>query len=1685
MKLYSRAAVSLLLFILLGGTQAAHAQTTGLEYEPQSYEPESTQPESDEPEIYEPEVYQPEIYEPEVYETEVYESDNYAPELYEVEPPLADSEPSDNEVPPVHEEVPPESDTNVGTTAAFVGGGGGAPLEFNVSILEPQIPDRYPGSTALGDGYNPATGEVTFSVVDISIPGNSAIPVELRRWIPTSDSDTGGPTGWKWDIPHIKGNYLEMKPGHNATGWDWGTTTWHYGENCTGDSDAVLTADGNLIASNMYWEGKLLHIPDVTSEKFLKTATGTQVTKSNFKVSSCITTNPSGQQGIVVVGPNGLKYTFNQIKSYFNGKDTLKDPNTMTRILLVTKIEDRFGGYVNYTYDASSNLTQILANDGRKIVIAYQSVSGKLRPTTATVDNNAPTADRTWTYNYQTTGGKYLQSVTLPDASQWQYTGLNIFNFDPNDPVGVYNYNINRNVGNGAPYWAPACGASATNQYATVTTPDGAVIAYTFRETFHNRSDVEPAVLWGMQTGYDGQARNLHCTVSLSLTNRTVSGPGIPTMQWSYSYSQNQGNYNSMSNMNQFLTGQFDLLPPAYGFPSMINSVTDIDYRSVTINGPDKRTVFYINRKFQSLTEGMVVAEDTVEPSTSTLIERTEKTFVQGAFVGNHWYKCPCGGEYPPSNAVNAYQLNYRINQTKSDLFQYKPASERYTTTYSVFNANGTPTLIGENNSLGSNTRYTLTDYRDGASAWILDQPYQTRVSATASNYTTTEYQYFDTLDRPTTHHRFGRYDNKVASYHADGNVNRVEQNATNRWHEYSNYKRGIAQTIKTPQSLSTTPQYAYIVVDDNGWKTKITDYVGNVTNYAYDPLGRLTLIDPVNTAWTNTTFAYSKTTGSEGLSNIVAGMPKRTKTRGSFKETMYFDALMRPVLVKQEDTAKSLVRFVKKAYNASSNVVFQSYPSFSSGSTTNGVVTRYDALQRVIEVDENTSPGSEVYTYLYGNKVQLNNARGYITTTTYLAYGSPSTSAPVLIAQPEGVSTSMAYDIFGNMTSASQGGITQSNVYDAYKNLCKIVRPDSGNEAFLVDAIGQVSWTAHGSSVDSLTTSCDTTVTAADQTVNTYDNLGNLKLVNYGDSSPDITTTYNKNSLPLTMAAGSVVTTYGYNSANLLSSESLAVDSQTFNVTYGYNGLGHLSSLTYPTAVVVDFAPNAFGEATKAGTYASSVGYHANGSIATLTYGNSRIYTTTQNSRQLPEDLKVMSGGTTIANLRYLYDDNANITTITDYVTSSANRAMTYDGLDRLKTASGIWGAGSYTYDVLGNIKTKTEGGQGMTYTYNTSLNRLTSITGANARTFSYDTRGNVTNNGTQGFTYNLAGNLVSSTVPTITYAYDGHKRRVKKTEGTQTSYSLYSSSGKLLHKKAGGVSTDYIYAGSLLVAEKAGSTVNYLHTDLLGSPIAGSNGTSYTEHYRPWGEKWNNPIQLANDVGFTGHQHDVATNLTYMQARYYDDVVGRFMAVDPVGFSAGNPMSFNRYAYANDNPYRFTDPDGRESVGQMIDSAADGCGAVSCAGWAVANAVWTVFGAESVSQIADRGVSDASSGDLVSAALEVAGALPPARIVGKVASATKSAVRNVSKGLPKPRTGPGMVPKSERDPKRLFTPKERDAKRVEQGNKCGNACGTDIDASNSAGHHIDRHADGGRTVPENHAEVCNPCHEILHSRD
>ena len=66
-------------------------------------------------------------------------------------------------------------------------------------------------------------------------------------------------------------------------------------------------------------------------------------------------------------------------------------------------------------------------------------------------------------------------------------------------------------------------------------------------------------------------------------------------------------------------------------------------------------------------------------------------------------------------------------------------------------------------------------------------------------------------------------------------------------------------------------------------------------------------------------------------------------------------------------------------------------------------------------------------------------------------------------------------------------------------------------------------------------------------------------------------------------------------------------------------------------------------------------------------------------------------------------------------------------------------------------------------------------------------------------------------------------------------------------------------------------------------------------------------------NTTRFASKPEDEESGLAYFGARYYDPILGRFMGMDPVAPNPENIHSFNRYAYANNNPYKFVDPDGR----------------------------------------------------------------------------------------------------------------------------------------------------------------------------
>ncbi|WP_454831484.1 M91 family zinc metallopeptidase [Pseudoxanthomonas wuyuanensis] len=110
------------------------------------------------------------------------------------------------------------------------------------------------------------------------------------------------------------------------------------------------------------------------------------------------------------------------------------------------------------------------------------------------------------------------------------------------------------------------------------------------------------------------------------------------------------------------------------------------------------------------------------------------------------------------------------------------------------------------------------------------------------------------------------------------------------------------------------------------------------------------------------------------------------------------------------------------------------------------------------------------------------------------------------------------------------------------------------------------------------------------------------------------------------------------------------------------------------------------------------------------------------------------------------------------------------------------------------------------------------------------------------------------------------------------------------------------------------AQTTVEYIHTDALGSVVAVTNAAGQVierNDYEPYGAIIGKPSY--GGVGFTGHVQDAVTGLTYMQQRYYDPGIGAFLSVDPVAVNTTTAWNFCRYCYGANSPYKFTDPDGR----------------------------------------------------------------------------------------------------------------------------------------------------------------------------
>ena len=118
-----------------------------------------------------------------------------------------------------------------------------------------------------------------------------------------------------------------------------------------------------------------------------------------------------------------------------------------------------------------------------------------------------------------------------------------------------------------------------------------------------------------------------------------------------------------------------------------------------------------------------------------------------------------------------------------------------------------------------------------------------------------------------------------------------------------------------------------------------------------------------------------------------------------------------------------------------------------------------------------------------------------------------------------------------------------------------------------------------------------------------------------------------------------------------------------------------------------------------------------------------------------------------------------------------------------------------------------------------------------------------------------------------------------------------------------------------------RAQDEVVYYHTDAVGSVrmITDASGAVIGRYdYLPFGELWPAVPPGPTDARqFAGKERDTETGLDYFGARYFRAQSGRFTTVDPVLDAEAafvDPQRWNRYAYARNNPFRNTDPDGRD---------------------------------------------------------------------------------------------------------------------------------------------------------------------------
>ncbi|MBU6999009.1 MAG: RHS repeat protein [Theionarchaea archaeon] len=560
---------------------------------------------------------------------------------------------------------------------------------------------------------------------------------------------------------------------------------------------------------------------------------------------------------------------------------------------------------------------------------------------------------------------------------------------------------------------------------------------------------------------------------------------------------------------------------------------------------------------------------------------------------------------------------------------------------------------------------------------------------------------------------------------------------------------------------------------------------------------------------------------------------------------------------------------------------------------------------------------------------------------------------------------TTYQYDEIGNLTSFIDAeNHTTSYTYGSIFGLTRTTYPDSTYEEYFYDNVGNLA-----SFID-----CN-----GDETEYTYDSLYRVTEVEYEDQST-LSFVYDLNSNRIRMDDDSPGTgdyvEYSYDKWNRVTAETRRISQDSYTVSYQYDAANRLTNLTYPNGMEILYSYDDLNRPTEVKRYVDGsndeilmdgIEYDTESAVTQLDYGNGLRASFSYDSLHRPLSIELRDGETSYLDLDYTYDDNSNITQLvngwrdTDTNWNSDTESYSYDGLDRLTSASCTAWSHSYTYDKVGNITAK----DAITCTVNTT-NEVTSLSDGTA--FAYDSNGNriekTKGTDTWDYTYDYANRLTKvkeNDAVVGEYIYSVDSRRIQVKEGIANTTFIYSGLNILYEENTTGTAT-YIYglAGQIakMTTIQGESNTFYYHTDHLKSTrlVTDESGTIVEDvRYHPFGEPITNGEESCL---YTGKERD-STDLYYYGARYYDSDLGRFLTRDPLTGTNTSPQTLNRYAYCLDNPVKLIDPVGLKSTtgqGKMCDEAGI-CIRATPDGWIATNANGDVISSTDIQEKIDEG--------------------------------------------------------------------------------------------------------------------------------